>query len=92
MGSQVQEDIVQLEIQLRLPGSVAREAEQDGLLLAESIEVLLREELRRRRVNRLFESADRLADLDGAPLTEAEVEAEIKAARRSRRASNAGRR
>ncbi|MBD0340358.1 MAG: hypothetical protein ICV61_05515, partial [Microcoleus sp. Co-bin12] len=48
---------------------------------------LLREEIRRRRVNQLFEAADRLANLDVPPLTEAEVEAEIEAARRSRRAS-----
>lgn len=75
------------ELKVTLPDSLAREAEASGLLTPDAIEALLREEIRRRRVNQLFESADRLANLDAPPLTEAEVEAEIEAARRSRRAS-----
>lgn len=71
------------ELKLILPDSLAREAEARGLLSSEAIEALLREEIRRRRVNQLFEAADRLANLDMAPLTEAEVEAEIEAARHS---------
>lgn len=69
------------EIVLTLPEKLAREAEDNGLLNPEFIASLLRAEIRRRRVNRLFAAADRLADLD-EPLTEAEIEAEIKAARR----------
>ncbi len=76
-----------IELKLTLPNSLAREAEASGLLTPEAIEALLREEIRRRRVNQLFEAADRLANLDMPPLTEAEVGAEIEAARRSRRAS-----
>jgi hypothetical protein len=72
-----------VEIRLNLPDNLAREAETNGLLKPEVIESLLREEIRRRRVNNLFESADRLAGLD-APLTEAEVEAEIAAVRQAR--------
>ena len=64
---------------------MAREAEASGLLTPEAIEALLREEIRRRRVNELFSAADRLAGLDVQPLTESEVEAEIEAVRRSRR-------
>lgn len=79
------------ELKLILPDSLAREAEARGLLTPEAIEALLREEIRRRRVSQLFEAADRLANLD-APLTESEVEAEIEAARRSPRASDASRR
>ncbi|HEV7796569.1 MAG TPA: hypothetical protein VGO73_00320 [Pyrinomonadaceae bacterium] len=60
-----------------MPDGLAREAEANGLLTPESIESLLREEIKRRRVNALFAAADRLADLNSAPLTEAEVEAEI---------------
>ena len=74
-----------LELKLVLPDSLAREAEASGLLTPESIESLLRAELRRRRVNKLFAAADRLADLDTPPLTEAEIETEIAAARQSRR-------
>ena len=80
------------ELKLTLPDSLAREAEASGLLTPEAIETLLREEIRRRRVNQLFETADRLANLDMPPLTESEIEAEIEAARRSRRTSNASRR
>lgn len=79
------------ELKINLPDGLAREAEANGLLTPESIESLLREELKRRRVNGLFAAADRLANLDTPPLTEAEVEAEILAARQSRRAPDASR-
>jgi hypothetical protein len=75
-----------------LPEALAREAEANGLLAPEAIERLLREELRRRRVNSLFEAADRLAALDAPPLTDAEVQAEIEAVRTERRTSHARRR
>ena len=75
------------ELKVTLPDNLAREAEASGLLTPEAIETLLREEIRRRRVNELFSAADRLANLDVPPLTESEVEAEIEAARRSRRTS-----
>ena len=75
------------ELKLTLPDNLAREAEASGLLTPEAIEALLREEIRRRRVNQLFSAADRLANLDVPPLTESEVEAEIEAARRLRRVS-----
>ena len=79
-----------VEIRLDLPDNLAREAETNGLLKPEAIESLLRDEIRRRRVDGLFESADRLA-ASVAPLTETEVEAEIAAVREARRSSNASR-
>jgi hypothetical protein len=79
----------QRTISLVLPDSLAREAEANGLLKPQVIEVLFREELRRRRVDRLFQMADQLVALAVPPLTEAEVEAEIQAARNARRASHA---
>src|ERR1041385_4459694 len=79
-----------VEITLDLPDNLAREAETNGLLKPEAIESLLREEIRRRRVDGLFESADRLAASD-ASLTETEVEAEIAAVREARRSSDASR-
>ncbi len=78
------------EIKLSLPDSVAREAEASGLLKPESVESLLREELRRRRIEGLFEAADRLAAVSLPPLTETEVESEIHAARSRQRVSHAG--
>ena len=77
------------ELTLVLPDSLAREAESSGLLTAEAIESLLRYELRRRRVDGLFEAADRLAALSLPPLTESEVETEVRAARKARRKSDA---
>jgi len=73
------------EILLTLPDNLAREAEANGLLRPEFIASLLRTEIRRRRVNKLFAAADRLADLD-VPVTDAEIETEIAASRRERRA------
>jgi len=78
------------EIVLTLPDNLAREAEANGLLRSESIAALLRAEIRRRRVNRFFADADRLANVD-QPLTEAEIETEIVAARKARRSSDASR-
>lgn len=72
------------EITLTLPEKLAEEAESAGLLKSEFIASLLRAEIRRRRVNRLFATADRLAGLD-EPLSEAEIAAEIQAARAARR-------
>lgn len=72
------------EILLTLPDNLAREAEANGLLKPEFIASLLRAEIRRRRVNKLFVAADRLADLD-EPITDEEIEAEIAASRRERR-------
>jgi len=84
-----EESIVQLELTLMLPASLAREAAAQGLLTPPMLEALLRAEVQRRRVANLFEAADRLAALPLAPLTEAEVEAEIHAARVERRATRA---
>jgi hypothetical protein len=75
--------MAELEIKLVLPDSLAREAEASGLLTPQSIEWLLRAEINRRRTDKLFAAADQLAGLDSPPLTEAEVEAEIQAARRA---------
>jgi hypothetical protein len=80
-----------LDLKVLLPDDLAREAETEGLLTAQAIEALLREEMRRRRVNKLFDAADRLAVLPAAPLTAGEVEAEIKAARVKRRGAHESR-
>jgi hypothetical protein len=84
-----EESTVQLELTLTLPASLAREAEAQGLLTSPMLEALLREEVRHRRVAHLFEAADRLAAQPLTPLTEAEVEAEIHAARAEKRSSRA---
>lgn len=84
-----EQKVVQVGLTLTLPDSLAREAEAGGLLTPQALESLLRSELRRRRVDHLFDAVDRLATLAVPPLTEAEVEAEIQAVRTARRPSHA---
>lgn len=74
------------ELKLNLPDSVAKEAAKAGLLKPKAIEKLLREEIRRRAVNELFGAMDRMAAVDGPPMTEEEIQAEINAVRTARRA------
>lgn len=71
------------EIVLTLPENLAQEVQASGLLKPELIASLLRAEIRRRRINKLFAAADRLADLDEPPF-ENELDAEITAARKAR--------
>ena len=50
-----------VEIKVNLPGPLLREAKASGLLAPSSIESLLRAEIRRKRIQKLFSAADRLA-------------------------------
>ena len=72
------------EIVLTLPDEIATEAKELGLFKPLLVTSLFKAEIRRRKANRLFEAADRLADV-GEPMSEAEVMAEVKAAREERR-------
>ena len=72
------------EVVLTLPDNIAEEAEANGLLRPEYVTSMFKEELRRRKINRLFASADRLAEL-GEPMSQEEVVAEVKAVRAERR-------
>ena len=72
------------ELKLTLPDHLAQEAGKAGLLTPEAIERLLRDEVRRRAVDKMFVAADQLAGIELPPLTEHEVETEIAAARASR--------
>lgn len=74
------------EITLTFPDTLARQAENEGLLEPEAIVCLIQAELeRRQQVQTLFEAADRLAALDSPPLSDAEIEVEIQAVRDARR-------
>jgi hypothetical protein len=81
-----------VDLKLALPDALAREAKSAGLLTPDALETLLREAVRRRRVNQLARAMNRLSALDLPVLTDEEVEAEIAAARAERRAPHAGRR
>jgi hypothetical protein len=75
------------EVKVTLPDGLAKEADQAGLLSAREIERMLREEIRRRQVGELFEAMDRMAAVEGEPMTEDEIQAEIDAVRAARRAA-----
>ena len=79
-----------LELKLTLPNDLAQEAQAAGLLSPEAVEAMVREAMKKRRIDRLFETMKKLSDLT-PPITEAEIAAEIQAARIERRKLNAGR-
>ena len=74
-------------LELTLPDSLAREAREAGLLMPARLEMLLRNALRESAAERLFTAMDKMAAHDDTPpMTAEEIQAEIAAARRERRA------
>lgn len=73
------------EVTMTLSDTLAQEARAAGLLTPQAVEAMLRERLRNQRVNELFTSMGQMAAVD-MPMTEAEIQAEIEAARVERRA------
>lgn len=74
-----------MELKVNLPDTLANEAQAAGLLTPQAIERLLREAVRSKAVNELFETADRLAAANIPPMTMAEIQAEVDAVRKARR-------
>ena len=72
-----------LDFKLSLPDQLRKEAEAAGLLSPKAIERLLREEIRRRRVDNLFAAADSLSALDMPALTDDEIMQEIRKTRKA---------
>jgi hypothetical protein len=70
-------------ITVSLPDELAQQAQSAGLLRPGAIERLLREAMKKRQVDQLFTTMDKLAALEPA-LTEAQIDAEIAAARADR--------
>ena len=68
-----------------LPDKLAEEAGEAGLLASGALESMLRENLRRRAIDGLFEAADMLAASDFRAMTMAEIQAEVNAVRSQRR-------
>ena len=64
-----------------VPDSLAKEARDAGLLAPEVIAGILRDTLRRKRADQLFEAADELAAADLPPMAMDEIQAEVKAVR-----------
>lgn len=78
-------------IQLDLPDALVNEARANGLLESASMGDLLATELRRRKAaTELKDVLDQIHAQPGEPISEEEIVAEVKAARRERRAREAG--
>lgn len=78
------ESMVELALTLHLPDVLAREATNQGILNAETLENLIRAEVKRRRIERLFSAADVLANQSSPAMNESEIEQEIHAVRASK--------
>ena len=80
------------ELKVILPDSLARDARKAGLLTQKAIEELLRDAMRRRAARAFLSNAQQVAKAKIAPMSEAEIQAEIDAARKARRPARAHRR
>ena len=70
---------------IQVPAAVAKEAQDAGLLSPETLEAILRDELRRRAaVDELFQAAGQLAGANSPPMTMEEIQAEVNAVRTRR--------
>jgi hypothetical protein len=76
-----------LELKLKLPDSLAKEAQAAGLLTSESILQLLEDAMRRRAGQALLEAAKRAAQAEIPPLSMEEIQVEVKAVRQARKAA-----
>lgn len=75
------------ELKVTLPDRLAREAREAGLLSPKAIQRLIREAMRRRAALREFLSvADRVAEAGIPEMSSEEIQAEVDAARKARRA------
>jgi hypothetical protein len=74
-----------LELKLNLPDRLAQDAVQMGLLEPESLQSLLREAVRSRRVMQLAEARERVAVAGITPLSLDEIQAEVEAYRAEHR-------
>ena len=73
-------------VQITLPDQLARDAARAGLLSPESLEALLREQLRIKSVDALFAATDRMSEIDSLPeMTPEEIAEEIRTMRDERR-------
>jgi hypothetical protein len=70
-----------LELKLNLPDRLAQDAAQMGLLDSESLQTLLREAVRARRVSQLALARQRVADEGIAPISLEDIQAEVDAHR-----------
>ena len=80
-----------LELKLTLPVQLAKQAKAAGLLKSDAIASMLREQLRRQAGEELRVMMDKLANANIPPMTMDEIQAEVNAVRKARRAREARR-
>ena len=80
------------ELTVTLPDDLAQRARSAGLLTDSAIQRLLEEAMRREAGRRLMEVAERLHAAGVPPMSEEEIDAEVRAARAERRAREAQKR
>ncbi len=81
-----------ITIQLNLPDAIVNEARKNGLLEPASVGDLLVTELHRRKAAAALQNVlEGIRRQPGEAMSEEEITAEVKAARRERRAREAGR-
>ena len=81
-----------ITIHLDLPDAPVKEAEANGLLESAPLGDLLATELRRRKAAaELNQGLEGIRAQPGEPMAEEQIQAEVKAVRRERRAREAGR-
>ena len=77
--------MTRLDIKLELPDNLAKQAKEAGLLEPKALQILLREEVRRRRIARIAAGRTNVAAAGIAPISMEEIQAEIEADRVERR-------
>lgn len=74
-----------LELKLNLPDHLAQDAAQMGLLEPDSLQTLLREAVRNRRIAQLALARERVAEAGIAPISLEEIQVEVDGYRAERR-------
>jgi Arc/MetJ family transcription regulator len=78
-------------VQITLPDQLAQEAERAGLLSSQSLEDLLRRQLKAKAAEQLFAAMEKMSAMDdGEAMTPEAVAEEIAAMRAERRANGRG--
>lgn len=78
-----------LEVKLDLPDRLAREAQAAGLLTPRALSRLLKDAMQRRAAQSLLAGAARATASGAKPLSMKEIQAEVNAVRKARRAAKA---
>lgn len=76
-----------LELKLILPDELVREAKAAGLLTPDAVTSLLKEAMRTRAALALLEGAERASSKGRKPMPMEDIQKEVDAVRRARRAS-----